>query len=186
MAGKKKITVELIEESTKPELVALAKRLGVEDQLTSKMLKPEVYEIVLTEFLSQQDEEPEETTEDGTEDAAPADTAADIPGADGVMARLRAARKAKKAAAMEPAPEPEPEPEPEPKPKFSYHLVSGGQESVVGRWDLRGIRHRLGIKPDELEILQAQAAEAGEASVLKVRSVKSKVNKITFIVRRVD
>jgi len=168
MADKKKIAVELIEAATKDELLDIAGRLGIEDKVHLKMLKAEIQEVVLTEFLAQQEQ---------TEDADPADTA--VESTDEIVARLRNHRKA----APEPAPEPETEPEPETPARLSYHIVKGGKETTLGFIELRAIRRQLGIKTRELVELEAVARRDGQASVLKVRRVKGRTAKIAFVVR---
>ena len=76
MAGKKKITQEYIDEATKDELIDIAGRLGIEDKVHYKMLKAELYNLVLTEFLEQEEAKraptPESTKKAASE--APAET----------------------------------------------------------------------------------------------------------------
>lgn len=175
MAGKKKITVELIEESTKDDLLDIAGRLGIEDKVNYKMLKSEIHEVVLTEFLAQQEPKAqEETSEDGEGDAAPPATAAE---------RYRELQRQRRSGEA-PAPAPEPEPEPEKPRKLSYHILKGGKETEVrGSVALRAIRRQLAIKPRELATLQDLAVRDGETSALKIRKSKGRIVKIVFIVR---
>lgn len=171
--AKKKITVELIEAATKDELLDIAGRLGVEEKVHLKMLKAEIHEVVLTEFLAQQE---------GTEDAAPADSGADLDmSADAVVARVHASRKA--ATQEEPEAAPEPEPEPVKPPKFTYHILRKGKEGRVSLNELRRVRHRLGIKPSTLKQLQNVAVRDGEASKLISKFQKGRIVKLSFIVR---
>ena len=180
MAGKKKITVELIEESTKPELLDIAKRLGFEDQVTSKMLKPEVYDLVLSEFLDQQ----EAKGEDGTEAAAPAASDAELDmSADAIRARKQAARSA----AKDPEPEEEPEDDGEapaaPPEEFTYHTQKGISERQLRPYEVERVQRQLGISPARMLSLEATARDAGEASFMRSRYGKRGLIRIKFIVR---
>jgi hypothetical protein len=178
MAGKKKITQELIEEATVQELKDMAKRLGVDDQIDSKMLKDEIYNLVLTEFLSQQESEETETPEeDGKEDAAPQVTAAEA------YRKLQAQRRGE--VAEEEEPEPEEEEEKEEKPKvLTYHILKGKNETQIqGQRSLRRMKRQLGIKRHEMEVLERNARSDGQASLLKIRRIKGRSAKIFFIVR---
>jgi len=54
MAGKRKITMELIDSSLKDDLIDIGGRLGIEDEIHYKDTKPEIYEKVVKAFKKQQ------------------------------------------------------------------------------------------------------------------------------------
>jgi hypothetical protein len=179
--AKKKITVEYIDEATKDELLDIAGRLKIEDRVHYKMLKAEVHDIVLTEFLVQQEPPtPEETTAPPIEEE---------PVKKPLLDRPIPVRTGPDPFSNEPE-EPKEESVVDLQPAdvvrelvLSYAIERKRKETPVPDWNLRAVCRQLGIKKDELRVLEQMAVHKGQAEKLVSKFVKGRLLKVLFIVR---